>query len=104
MMLPTKTRQYRYKEFGSYDNLVFEEVSLHLPKRDEVLVKTHAVSLEFRDLLTATGRYPSSVLPDLVPCSDMAGEVIAVGQEVKQWNAGDQVCANIFLEKLMSAR
>ncbi|KAF8181458.1 hypothetical protein K438DRAFT_1841176 [Mycena galopus ATCC 62051] len=100
MMLPTKTRQYRYKELGSYDNLVLEEVSLHLPKGNEVLVKTHAVSLQFRDLLIATGRYPSSVLPNLVPCSDMAGEVIAVGQEVKQWNAGDRVCANIFLEKL----
>jgi NADPH:quinone reductase-like Zn-dependent oxidoreductase len=30
----------------------------------------------------------------------MAGEVIAVGQDVKQWKTGDRVCANIFLEKL----
>jgi NADPH:quinone reductase-like Zn-dependent oxidoreductase len=30
----------------------------------------------------------------------MAGEVIAVGEDVKDWKAGDRVCANFFLEKL----
>ena len=39
-------------------------------------------------------------LPDLriagklVPCSDMAGEVIAVGEDVDQWKIGDRVCSN----------
>ncbi|KAF7349034.1 Alcohol dehydrogenase superfamily protein [Mycena venus] len=100
MAIPNKTRQYRYPELGSYDNLMLEEVPLHAPRGYEVLVKTHAVSLQFRDLLIATQQYPSSVLPNLVPCSDMAGEVIAVGEDVKQWKAGDRVCANFFLDKL----
>ena len=45
-------------------------------------------------------------LPDLriagklVPCSDMAGEVIAVGEDVKQWKKGDRVCANFTLDHL----
>jgi NADPH:quinone reductase-like Zn-dependent oxidoreductase len=30
----------------------------------------------------------------------MAGEVIAVGEDVKQWKSGDRVCANFFLDKL----
>lgn len=42
----------------------------------------------------------SNVKPNFVPCSDMAGEVIAVGEDVKDWKAGDRVCANFFLEKL----
>ncbi|KAJ6543575.1 alcohol dehydrogenase superfamily protein [Mycena vulgaris] len=100
MSIPTTTRQYSYPELGSYDNLVLQEVPLPAPKTNEVLVKTHAVSLQFRDLLIANKQYPSPVLPNLVPCSDMAGEVIAVGEDVKHWKVGDRVCANFFLDKL----
>lgn len=31
---------------------------------------------------------------DLIPCSDMAGEVISVGEDVKDWEQGDRVCTN----------
>lgn len=31
---------------------------------------------------------------NLVPCSDMAGEVVAIGEDVKGWKPGDRVCAN----------
>ncbi|KAJ7161922.1 alcohol dehydrogenase superfamily protein [Mycena crocata] len=100
MSFPKSTRQYSYSELGSFDNLVLQDVPLHAPKLNEVLVKTHAVSLQFRDLLIANKQYPSPVQPNLVPCSDMAGEVIAVGEDVKRWKAGDRVCANFFLDKL----
>ncbi|KAJ7795864.1 alcohol dehydrogenase superfamily protein [Mycena olivaceomarginata] len=96
MTIPATTRQYRYTEFGSYENLVLEEVKLSLPKGNEVLVKTHAVSLQYRELLIATERYPLPV----VPCSDMAGEIIAIGEDVKQWKIGDRVAANFFLDKV----
>lgn len=39
--------------------------------------------------------------PDqLVPCSDMAGEVVGIGEDVKNWAAGDRVCANFALDHL----
>ncbi|KAJ7152382.1 alcohol dehydrogenase superfamily protein [Mycena filopes] len=100
MSLPTTTRQYYYPELGSFDNLVLQEAPVPAPKPTEVLVKTHAVSLQFRDLLIASKQYPSEVQPNLIPCSDMAGEVIAVGEDVKTWKTGDRVCANFFLDKL----
>ncbi|KAJ7486684.1 alcohol dehydrogenase superfamily protein [Mycena latifolia] len=100
MTLPTISRQYSYPERGSYNNLVVSEVSVGAPKPNEVLVKTHAVSLQFRDLLVAKALYPGSLPPNLVPCSDMAGEVIAVGEDVKGWKKGDRVCANFMLDKL----
>ncbi|KAJ6533464.1 alcohol dehydrogenase superfamily protein [Mycena sp. CBHHK59/15] len=100
MALPTKTRQYSYPQLGSYNNLVLEEVSVGAPKSNEVLVRTRAVSLQFRDLMIAGGFYPGDIPPNLVPCSDMAGEVIAVGEDVKQWKIGDRVCANFMLDKL----
>ncbi|KAF7329204.1 Alcohol dehydrogenase superfamily protein [Mycena kentingensis (nom. inval.)] len=40
--------------------------------------------------------------PELVPCSDMTGEMVSVGDALKDdWSAGDcdRVCANLFLDK-----
>ncbi|KAJ7702046.1 alcohol dehydrogenase superfamily protein [Mycena metata] len=103
MSLPTTTRQWCYPQLGSFDNLVIQEVPVGGPKANEVLVKIHAVSLQFRDLLIASGDYPArygSMPPNLVPCSDGAGEVIAVGSDVAEWKAGDRVCANVMLDKV----
>lgn len=38
--------------------------------------------------------------PGVVPCSDMSGEVIAVGQEVKTWKKGDRVCSNFSTDHI----
>ncbi|KAG5353603.1 hypothetical protein C0989_005125, partial [Termitomyces sp. Mn162] len=37
---------------------------------------------------------------NLVPCSDMAGEVMSVGEDVKDWKVGDRVCANFAIGHL----
>ena len=39
----------------------------------------------------------------LVPCSDMAGEIIAVGEDVKGWKVHDRVCANFALDHVFGA-
>ncbi|KAF7358554.1 Alcohol dehydrogenase superfamily protein [Mycena venus] len=100
MVLPSTTRQWFYPRFGSYNELVLHEVPMALPKANEVLVKTHAVSLQYRDLMIANKLYPGHLQENLVPCSDMAGEVIAVGADVKEWHVGDRVAANFFADKL----
>ncbi|KAF7360736.1 Alcohol dehydrogenase superfamily protein [Mycena venus] len=100
MSLPAKARQWFYPERNSYNDLVLAEIPLPAVKSHEVLVKTHAVSLQYRDLLVAKASYPGVVQPNLVPCSDMAGEIIAVGAEVKNWKVGDRVSANFILDKL----
>jgi len=38
--------------------------------------------------------YYHSIKPEVVPGSDMAGEVVAVGEDVKEWKVGDRVCPN----------
>lgn len=45
------------------------------------------------------GLYPGQI-GAVIPCSDMAGEVVAVGDAVKTWRAGDRVCANFSLDHL----
>ncbi|KAF8143110.1 alcohol dehydrogenase superfamily protein [Mycena galopus ATCC 62051] len=100
MSLPTTTRQYFYPKIGSYDNLALQEVPVRGPKANEVLVKTHAVSLQFRDLMVANGTWSEKLPQNLVPGSDMAGEVIAVGEAVKEWKVGDRICSNLLQAKL----
>ncbi|KAF7288616.1 hypothetical protein MIND_01428200 [Mycena indigotica] len=103
MAIPKTTRQYIVQTPGSLDALKLVEVAIPALKATEVLVRTKAVSLQFRDLMVAHGTYPHHLPPNLVPCSDMAGEVIAVGVEVTQWKTGDRVMANFFLDLLAPA-
>lgn len=61
----------------------------------DVLVKVHAVSLQYRDMVVSKGVYSLPVKPSVILGSDAAGEVVAVGRDVaSQWKAGDRVAAN----------
>ncbi|KAF8916605.1 chaperonin 10-like protein [Mucidula mucida] len=85
-------------------NLEQRTATLPPLKAGEVLVKIHAVSLQYRDIMVAYGTYPGAIMqPQVVPCSDMAGEVIAVGRLRRHrvgWTVGDRVCANFATEHL----
>jgi NADPH:quinone reductase-like Zn-dependent oxidoreductase len=62
-----------------------------------VLIRVHAVSLNYRDLMMVQGFYnPKMALPR-IPCSDGSGEVVAVGDGVDRVRAGDRVCG-IFMQ------
>src|SRR5579863_1603381 len=82
---------YEVRQFG-IENLVLVERADPQPSAKEVVVKFRAVSLNFRDLRFVKGVYnPNARLP-AVPCSDGAGEVVAVGAGAKKWKVGDRVC------------
>ncbi|TFL05147.1 chaperonin 10-like protein [Pterulicium gracile] len=85
--IPPKTRAYNIvKSRGGFTNgnmNIIEAASPSTPQADEVLVKAHAVSLNGHTL-----RH------NLVPTSDTAFEIIAVGPSVKGWKVGQRVCAN----------
>jgi len=98
MSIPKVVRQY-HAQGDKYQNIKLREDELREPKANEVLVKIHAVSLQYRDLMVSRGLYPNQK-PDVVPCSDMAGEIVVTGQEVKDWSVGDRVCANFALRHL----
>ena len=50
--------------------------------------------LEFRDLAIVSGKYMRGpLLKDTIPLSDGAGEVAAVGSQVKELAVGDRVVA-----------
>ncbi|MFP2897310.1 zinc-dependent alcohol dehydrogenase family protein [Corallococcus sp. 4LFB] len=65
------------------------------PGPGQALVRIHAVSLNYRDLIIARGTYPGLTLP-LIPCSDGAGQVVAVGPGVTRVKVGDRVAPTFF--------
>jgi NADPH:quinone reductase-like Zn-dependent oxidoreductase len=68
-----------------------------VPQRGEVLVRVHAVSWNYRDLMVTEGKYNPKMKLPRIPCSDGAGEVVAVGEGVTRVRAGDRVCG-IFMQ------
>jgi NADPH:quinone reductase-like Zn-dependent oxidoreductase len=65
------------------------------PGPGQVLVRVRANALNYRDLMVADGRYGQAKLP-LVPLSDGAGEIAAVGAGVTRWKVGDRVAGTFF--------
>ena len=63
-----------------------------------VLIKVHAVSLNYRDANIANGGNPWPVTPNGILCNDAAGEVIATGNNVKSFAVGDRVAPVIDTE------
>ena len=68
-----------------------------------VLIKIHAISLNYRDTNIANGGNPWPVLPNGILCNDAAGEVVATGEKVKNLAVGDKV-APIIDTKYITGR
>ena len=88
-------RVWQISSFG-IDSLELVERATPQPGPGEVLVRIHAVSLNYRDLMMVTGRYNPKMKLPRIPCSDGAGEVEAVGEGVTQWKQGERVCGTFF--------
>ncbi|MGA2250314.1 zinc-dependent alcohol dehydrogenase family protein [Terracidiphilus sp.] len=89
----------RVWQIGSFgvDKLEFTERTTPEPGPGEVLVKIHAISFNYRDLMMVKGTYNPKLKLPRIPCSDGAGEVIATGNGASPWKAGDRV-AGIFMQ------
>lgn len=87
---------YEIRQFG-IENLTLADHETPQPKTNEVLVKFHAFSLNYRDLMLVEGRYNPRTKFPAIPFSDGAGEIAAVGEGVTKWKVGDRVCP-IFMQ------
>src|SRR5580692_3040698 len=74
------------------DSLLMEEVPLPGPLGPaQIRIALRAASINYRDLLVLSGALSSVTLPELIPCSDGAGEVVEVAPEVWRVKMGDRV-------------
>ncbi len=81
--------------FGA-ENLKIVELPDPAPGPGEALVRVRACSLNYRDLAVMRGAYGSNVKAPLIPLSDGAGEVVAVGPGVTRVKPGDRVAATFM--------
>ncbi|KAF3055343.1 hypothetical protein CFAM422_013174 [Trichoderma lentiforme] len=92
MALPATYRSFR-RTTGDLP-LTIEISTEAVPKQlgdNDVLIKIHSVSLNYRDVAMLHGKYPVPVRDGLILASDCSAEVIAVGSAVKRFQIGDFV-------------
>ena len=75
-----------------------EDVPAPQPGPNEVVVDLKAASLNYRDLIVTRGGYLRNDRRPVVPLSDGAGVIAAVGSDVHHWAAGDRVAANFMAD------
>lgn len=78
------------------ENLHLRQMPDPSPGPGEAIVRVRACSLNYRDLLVAKGTYGRAARAPLIPLSDGAGEVAAVGEGVTRVKPGDRVCGIFF--------
>jgi NADPH:quinone reductase-like Zn-dependent oxidoreductase len=93
---PKVMQAWRIPSFG-IDHLELATLPDPQPQRGEVLIRVHAVSLNYRDLMMVLGRYNPKMHLPRIPASDGAGEVVAVGEGVTRVKPGDRV-AGAFMQ------
>jgi NADPH:quinone reductase-like Zn-dependent oxidoreductase len=88
--MPKTMKRWTIDEIGS-SPLKLSEADVPAPKRGEILVKTSAVSLNYRDRLVLESGMGLPLQFPFVPASDMAGVVEAIGDGVTRFKPGDRV-------------
>lgn len=88
-------KAWQIKGNGGVEALSLGDVRSPEPGPEDILVRVRAVSLNYRDLVHVHGLMGADRWP-LIPCSDGAGEVVAVGDRVDRFKVGDRVVGTFF--------
>jgi NADPH:quinone reductase-like Zn-dependent oxidoreductase len=87
---PLTLQRWQLPRFG-LEHLQRAEAPVPSPGPRQILVRTEAVALNYRDLLMAQDGMGMPLAFPFTPASDLAGTVLAVGSEVTRWHPGDRV-------------
>jgi alcohol dehydrogenase len=82
---------YRIDRFGSVDGIVLRSSDDPQLGLREILMRVRASSLNYRDLMVLKGGGRGPTKPGVVPLSDGAGEVAAIGDGVTRVKIGDRI-------------
>jgi NADPH:quinone reductase-like Zn-dependent oxidoreductase len=82
---------YRIERFGSVDGIELRSSDDPRPGLREVLMRVRASSLNYRDLMVLKGGGRGPTKLGVVPLSDGAGEVAAIGEGVTRVKVGDRI-------------
>src|SRR6476646_7439931 len=81
----------RVHKTGGPEVLTYEDVEVPAPGPGQIKIRNHACGVNFIDTYFRMGMYPSPVGMPFVSGNEGAGEVVAVGQGVTEFKAGDRV-------------
>jgi NADPH:quinone reductase-like Zn-dependent oxidoreductase len=97
------TKAWKFAKTGTqYDLCLSDCHRIDTPAPGSVRIRVHAVSLNYRDLV-AWKNLAGRQVDQRVPCSDGAGEIVALGAGVTDWKVGDRV-AGCFFQTWQSGR
>ncbi|MBK7541714.1 MAG: NAD(P)H-quinone oxidoreductase [Candidatus Competibacteraceae bacterium] len=91
--LPDQMTVIEITEPGGPENLVPRQRPLPQPATGEVLIKVATAGVNRPDCLQRQGGYPPPPGASDIPGLEVAGTVVALGEEVETWKIGDRVCA-----------
>ncbi|OCL12873.1 putative quinone oxidoreductase [Glonium stellatum] len=91
MILPTTMDQWVLRGTDGFSSLKLEQSAIPEVGEFDVLIKFHAASLNYRDLMIAKGTYYWPLKEGIVPVSDFAGEVLCIGSKVTRFQKGQRV-------------
>ncbi len=91
--LPDTMTAIAITEHGGPMVLKPEEWPVPKPAGGEILIKVKAAGVNRPDVAQRKGVYPPPPGASDLPGLEVAGEVAAVGEDVKRWRVGDQVAA-----------
>jgi NADPH:quinone reductase-like Zn-dependent oxidoreductase len=87
---------YELQGPSGIDGLTLVDKPVTQPWEGQVLVRLKAATLNYRDFLMIKGGYGSRQKFPLVPLSDGAGVIEAVGSGVREFAVGDRVIGSFF--------
>lgn len=93
MPLPTRMSAIAISKPGGPEVLVPEERDVPKPGPSDLLVKVAAAGVNRPDVMQRKGQYPPPPGAPDIPGLEIAGEVVAVGNQAKRWKVGDKVTA-----------
>ncbi|WP_027964372.1 quinone oxidoreductase family protein [Halalkalibacillus halophilus] len=82
-------------EFGGPEVLTLSEKEQPQPNTDEVLIKVTSIGVNFADTMRRQDQYVIPTPLPFTPGSEVAGEVVACGDQVTNLNIGDKVVSLI---------
>ncbi|HEY1475106.1 MAG TPA: NAD(P)H-quinone oxidoreductase [Pseudolabrys sp.] len=91
--LPTRMTAIGIKAPGGPEALAAEQRAVPTPGTAEILVKVAAAGVNRPDVMQRQGLYPPPPGAPDIPGLEIAGEVVALGPDVKRWKVGDRVMA-----------
>src|SRR6188508_2175736 len=91
--IPSQMTAIGIKAAGGPDMLAPEQRPVPQPGAGEILVKVAAAGVNRPDVMQRKGLYPPPPGAPDIPGLEIAGEIVALGSDVKRWKIGDRIMA-----------